>query len=186
MNVTTSPARNRLLETATRLFYADGIQAIGVDRLVNEAKVTRATFYKQFPSKEDLVRAYLAQHDQRLRAQIETLAERARDPKDLVAALVDWLGELACAPGFRGCAFINAAAEYPDPGHPVRGVIAEHRRWLHKRLKGILAEAGHPRPDEAATTLILLRDGAMVGGYLDDPAAVTASLRSAVKAALSL
>jgi AcrR family transcriptional regulator len=169
-----------LLETAARLFYAEGIHAVGVDRLVSEAKITRATFYRQFPAKDELVRAYLEQADRAARAKVEKLAQQANGPRELISALVGWLAELACAPGTRGCAFINAAAEYPDPDHPVRLLIAEHRRWMHQGLSQLLADAGHPHPETAATTLMLLRDGAMVSGSLDDPAAARKALRHAV------
>jgi AcrR family transcriptional regulator len=169
-----------LLDTAARLFYAEGIHAVGVDRLVSEAKITRATFYRQFPAKDELVRAYLDQAHRAARAKVETLAAQAKNPHDLINALVGWLVELACAPGTRGCAFINAAAEYPDPDHPVRLLIAEHRRWMHQGLSKLLADAGHPHPETAATTLMLLRDGAMVAGSLDDPAPARAAFRQAV------
>jgi AcrR family transcriptional regulator len=184
VSITASPARSRLLDTAARLFYAEGIQAVGVDRLVSEAKITRATFYRQFPAKDELVRAYLEEAHLQARAKVEKLVEQAKDPHELVIAVVDWLAELACAPGTRGCAFINAAAEYPDPDHPVRVLIAEHRRWMRKGLSRLFANAGHPRPELAATTLMLLRDGAMVSGSLDDPAAAQAVLKQAVSALL--
>jgi AcrR family transcriptional regulator len=169
-----------LLDTAARLFYKEGIQAVGVDRLVSEAKITRATFYRQFPAKDELVRAYLEQADRAARAKVEKLAAQAKSPRELLGALIGWLAELACAPGTRGCAFINAAAEYPDPDHPVRVLIAEHRRWMHEGMSQLLASVGHPRPDVAATTLMLLRDGVMVAGSLDDPAPARAAFKQAV------
>ncbi|GIH08607.1 TetR family transcriptional regulator [Rhizocola hellebori] len=184
MSITASPARSRLLDTAARLFYTEGIQAVGVDRLVSEAKITRATFYRQFPAKDELVRAYLERTHQAVRTKVEELAKQAKTPRDLISALVGWLVELACTPGTRGCAFINAAAEYPDPDHPVRVLIAEHRRSVHQGLRQLFADAGHPHPQQAATTLMLLRDGAMVGGALDDPAATRAALKQAVSTLL--
>ncbi len=184
VSVTSSPARSRLLDTAARLFYTEGIQAVGVDRLVSEAKVTRATFYRQFPAKDELVRAYLERLDTAARKKVETLATQAKEPRELIDALAGWLSDVACAPGTRGCAFINAAAEYPDPSHPVRVLIAEHRRWLHHRLSQLLTAAGHHQPDVAATTLMLLRDGIMVGGALDDAACARTALKRAVAALL--
>jgi len=184
VSTTISPARSRLLDTAARLFYTEGIQAVGVDRLVSEAKITRATFYRQFPAKDELVRAYLERTDRAARAKVESLAEQANEPRELINALAGWLAEIACAPGTRGCAFINAAAEYPDPDHPVRVLIAEHRHWLHQRLREVLADAGHPDPGLGATTLMLLRDGAMVSGALDDPAAARAALKRSVSTLL--
>jgi AcrR family transcriptional regulator len=173
-----------LLDTAARLFYAEGIHAVGVDRLVSEAKITRATFYRQFPAKDELVRAYLEQADRAARAKVEKLAQQANGPRELISALVGWLAELACAPGTRGCAFINAAAEYPDPDHPVRVLIAEHRRWMQQGLTQLFAGAAHPHPEMAATTLMLLRDGAMVSGSLDDPSGALPALKRAVSTLL--
>jgi AcrR family transcriptional regulator len=179
VSITASPARSRLLDTASRLFYAEGIHTVGVDRLVSEAKITRATFYRQFPAKDELVRAYLEQADRAARAKVEELTAQANSPRELLGALIGWLAELACAPGTRGCAFINAAAEYPDPHHPVRVLIAEHRRWMHEGMSQLLAGIGHPSPDTAATTLMLLRDGFMVAGSLDDPAPARAAFKQA-------
>ena len=76
-----------------------------------------------------------------------------------------------CRPGFRGCAFINAAAEYPDQASPVRQLVQEHRAWFRQYMTDALARAGHRRPGSAADHYALMRDGAMVQGYLSDPAA---------------
>ncbi|MGW0791564.1 TetR/AcrR family transcriptional regulator [Streptomyces sp. NPDC002911] len=162
-----SAARDRLLATAADVFYADGIHAVGVDRLIAAAGVTKATFYRHFPSKEDLVLAYLRQRDAAVRADVERAVATVQDPRGQVDAVMEWLAEEVCGPGFRGCPFINAAAEYPDPEHPVRVLVAEHRTWFRDTLAGVLRAAGHPDPDAAAASLLLARDGAMVGGYLD-------------------
>lgn len=175
-----TPARRRLLRAAARLFYSEGIQSVGVDRLVAEAEVTKATFYRHFPSKDDLVRAYIQERHQEARATADTLIEQVSDPSNVIAALATQVSYQVCTPDFRGCAFIGAAVEYPDPAHPVRLAVAEHRRWFRTLLTRLLSETGHPQPEAAAQTLVLLRDGAMMGGYLDDPAATTAALRTAI------
>ncbi|WP_414939547.1 TetR family transcriptional regulator C-terminal domain-containing protein [Amycolatopsis sp. cmx-11-51] len=90
-----------------------------------------------------------------------------------------------CAPGFRGCPFTNAAAEYPDPEHPVRKVVREHRTWLRDSIAEIVGATGHPAPEAAARELTLLRDGAMAGGYLEDAAEVRDSLAHAARSVLS-
>jgi AcrR family transcriptional regulator len=179
------PARQRLLQAATRLFYAEGIQAVGVDRLVTEAAVTKATFYRHFPTKDDLVRAYIQERDQAVRATADALAGEITSATDVVTALVTEIGHQMCSAGFRGCAFINATVEYPDPDHPVRHAVAEHRRWFRTLLTQLLQDTGHPHPETAAETLVLLRDGAMMGGYLDDPTRVPAALQHAVNTVLS-
>ncbi|WP_410575358.1 TetR/AcrR family transcriptional regulator [Amycolatopsis sp. cmx-4-61] len=171
--------KDRLLATAARLFYAEGIHAVGVERLVSEAAVTRATFYRHYPTKDDLVAAYLAETSRLIRAAVAA----ARDGKPPREALVDTMavvGDATQGKDFRGCQFLNAAAEYPDPRHQVRQVIDDHRRWFFDVLREQAAALGHPEPNHAARVLVLLRDGALHGGELDDPEKVRATLRRAV------
>lgn len=178
-----SRARERLLEKASEVFYAEGVHAVGVDRLIAEAGVTKATFYRHFPAKEDLVLAYLRGRDAEIRSRAEGALRTSARPREALAALVAGLADEVCATGFRGCPFINAAAEYPDPHHPVRRAVADHREWFRDALVSLMRAEGHPAPDRAAATLVLLRDGAMVGGYLDGDA-VRDTLTHAVAALL--
>lgn len=177
---TPSAARQRVLDTATRLFYAEGIHAVGVDRIVTEAGVTRATFYRHFPSKEELVRVYIQAWDQEIRAEAAAGLGSGLTAAQLLAVLVERLGQEMCGAGFRGCPFVNAAAEYPDPRHPVSRAIADHRAWLRELITRLLDGAGLSEPGRRADVLMLLRDGAMVGAALGDPAATAASLAGAV------
>ncbi|WNI16496.1 TetR/AcrR family transcriptional regulator [Actinacidiphila sp. ITFR-21] len=164
--------RERLLEAASALFYAEGIRSIGVDRLIAEAQVTKATFYRHFPTKDDLVVAYLRGRDEGIRAQLAGAARAVGDdPRGTLGLLLDGLAAEVCGPGFRGCPFINAAAEYPDAAHPVRLLIEEHRAWFRAALLTLATGCGHSDPEAAAAALFLLRDGAMVGGYLDGDSA---------------
>jgi AcrR family transcriptional regulator len=164
----TASPRQRLLTTAGRLFYAEGIHTMPVDRLVTEAGVTRATFYRHFPAKEDLVVAYLKAADAELRAGLEAAEARGGAAEGLTVVL-DHIAATVGAPGFRGCHFINAAAEYPDPADPVRAVIAGHRAWLRDTVTELAERAGHPDPEYAGRVLVLLHDGARAGAGLDDP-----------------
>jgi AcrR family transcriptional regulator len=178
-----SPARRRVLDAASALFYAEGIHAVGIDRVIAEAAVAKATFYHHFPSKDDLVRAYLQEQD--------TLIRRATVPagetyEEKVVSVFDAIGEYACGPGFRGCAFINAAAEYPDPAHPVRQVVAAHRAWFRTTLEDLLAAAGHPDAARTATMLLMLRDGLVVAGGLDDAEEARVLARDAVRRLLEV
>lgn len=185
MDIATEPAavrskpRERLLETASNLFYAEGIHAVGVDRLIAEARVPKATFYRHFPSKDDLVLAYLHGRDTSIRTRLAAASADTGTPQQVLDLLVAGISEETCGPGFRGCPFINAAAEYPDPEHPVRRLIDEHRAWFRDSLTSLAAACGHPDPPTAAATLVLLRDGAMVGGYLDRAATSDALARAA-------
>ncbi|MFI5777709.1 TetR/AcrR family transcriptional regulator [Nocardia sp. NPDC051570] len=174
------PPAQRLLETASHLFYTEGIQAVGVERLIAEAGVTKATFYRHYPSKDDLVVAYLGRKDQGTRT---ALLGAAGDlpPRDGLYALFTAITAHSCGPGFRGCPFINAASEYPNPDHPVRRAAATHRAWLHATLSEFLTATGHPEPDLAAQQLVFLRDGILVGGYLDAAEATESVVRATVR-----
>ncbi|MEU8132672.1 TetR/AcrR family transcriptional regulator [Streptodolium elevatio] len=177
-----SPARRRVLDTATTLFYAEGVHAVGIDRIIAEAGVAKATFYHHFPAKDVLVHAYL---DEQYRAQRDAVAavreaSGGENPRELLLAVFDRMGEIAREPGFRGCPFINAAAEFPDAGHPVRQAVLDHRVWFRTVMTELLAAAGDPRAAETADILMLLRDGLAVGCYLDDAAAVRAVIRPAL------
>ena len=179
--VRTSEARDRLLRTASALFYAEGLRGVGVDRVVAEASVTRATFYRHFPAKEDLVVAYLHGVDRSVR---ERAGEVPADPAGAVGwlrGLTGVLGDQLCGAGFRGCAFINAAAEYPDPASPVREAVRVHREWLVDAVRTAFAVTGHPEPAVAARRWLVLRDGAMVSGYLADPAPALAALDAGLR-----
>jgi AcrR family transcriptional regulator len=173
-----SEARERLLATATGLFYSEGVKGVGVDRIVSAADTTLATFYRHFPSKQDLVVAYLqAIHD--------SLAERAeaspKEGRDLVAEIGAEVVAEVGHEGFRGCAFIHAGSEFEDPESPVRKVVAAHRHWYYERLRRAFADAGHNRPGNAARHFVMLRDGAVTAGYLDSPTAAQRTFKRGVK-----
>jgi AcrR family transcriptional regulator len=163
------PARSRLLGTATRLFYAEGLHSVGIDRIVAEAQVTRATLYRHFPGKDQLVVAYLSEVDKAVRAQVAEAAARGESPAGVVRAVGESIAADIRGPGFRGCAFLNAAAEYPDPTHPVHRAVLGHREWFLRTITDLLTHAGATAPDPAARHFVMLRDGAMVAGCLADP-----------------
>lgn len=165
-----SEARERLLATASEIFYADGIRTVGIDRIIAAAGITKATFYRHFPSKEDLVLAYLRSAHEAIRQQLEEAAVAA-EPFDLLRAVAGGVAKDVCRTGFRGCAFINAGAEYADVSSPVRAMVQEHRDWFQQFLVDAFAATGHAEPVAAADHFALLRDGAMVRGYLSDPVA---------------
>ncbi|WP_326953942.1 MULTISPECIES: TetR/AcrR family transcriptional regulator [unclassified Amycolatopsis] len=167
-----SEARARLLSTATRLFYTEGLHAVGVDRIIAEASVTRATLYRHFASKDDLLVAYLTAADQAIRAQAEAARAGGGAPADVVRAVARSIADGIRSPGFRGCAFLNAAAEYPDPAHPVHQAVLAHRQWFLDTVTELLAQTGETAPEPAARHFVMLRDGAMAAGCLTDPAPI--------------
>ncbi|GAA4931353.1 TetR/AcrR family transcriptional regulator [Nonomuraea thailandensis] len=180
-----SPMRERLLEAASELFYAHGLRAVSVDKVIDLAGTTKVTFYRHFKSKDDLVVAYLER-----RAALErdgiggAIKQGDGDVEATLRVISEAIGLIACAPGFRGCPFINAAAEYPDPDSPIRKAVDAHRRWNRTTFEQLIAPLGLADPAEAADDLMLIRDGAMVAGYLDQPATVAASFLRSSRAVL--
>ncbi len=171
-----APAKLRILLTADELFYDEGIRAVGVDRLIAASNVTKATFYKHYGSKDRVITAYIGYRHRRI---AETFAARLEANDTAVGALYatrDAALEEIAAPGFRGCPFINAAAEFSDPQHPVRVAVREHREWYATTLERFTRALGHPMPGDAADELVLARDGALSGGYAGDPIAASAAL----------
>jgi len=177
-----SSARSRILETAFRLFYARGLRAVGVDTIIAESGVAKATFYKHFPAKDDLIAAYLDVVDEMWTGQLHRAAEAAgAAPADQLVGLFDALGSACRQDGYRGCGFINAAAETPP------GTVAHDRTVAHKQkvlawLGDLAREAGAAHPERLARSLALLLDGALSNGALDaDPEAVEVARETAAR-----
>ncbi|MGV9824924.1 MULTISPECIES: TetR/AcrR family transcriptional regulator [unclassified Gordonia (in: high G+C Gram-positive bacteria)] len=181
----TGSARGRLLDTATRLFYTEGIHSVGVDRILAEAGVTRATMYRHFAGKEALVVAYLDGEDAAIRGLLDAAGQSGGSPHDLLVAVIDGIALDATRYHTRGCPFINAAAEYPDADGPVRQVVARHRAWFRAALTEVCTAAQVPDPQQAAGALVLLRDATLVGTYLDGDGVVS-TFRSTARRAVGL
>ena len=174
-----APAKLRILETANELFYDDGIRTVGVDRLISASSVTKATFYKHYGSKDRLIAEYIG-HRHRLTVDwLADVVDGTDDPARVLRALQDDILGAITSPGFRGCPFLNAAAEFPDATHPVRRAVERHREWYYDVYEQLLRRMGHPLPGDAADDLMLARDGAMTGGYAGDPVASTTALSRA-------
>ena len=154
------------LDTAAALFYAEGIHAVGIDRIIGQAGVAKATFYHHFPSKDELVRTYVAEQDRLGRAAVQELPDQA--PRETVLAIFDGIRSLASEPGYRGCPYINAAAEHPAAAGSVRKAIDEHRRWSRDTIRELLIADSQPDPDRTTDILIALYDGLLVSSHLDD------------------
>lgn len=181
-----SPARDRLLDAATRLFYEEGIHTVGVDRVLDEAGVTRATLYKWFAGKEDLVLAYLQSEDAGIRDMFTGATAVTQDPEQLLALTIAGISDDVRHRHTRGCPFINAAAEYPDGDGPVRELIATHREWFRATLERLASAAGLTDPAAVAASLVLLRDAALVGGYLDGDDRVAPAFESTALAVIGV
>jgi AcrR family transcriptional regulator len=176
----TNSARHRILDTAGPLFYERGIRAVGVDTIIAAAGVAKATFYRHFPAKDDLVVAYLDRVDEAWTGQLHAAAQAAGgDPREQLVGLFDALAVAADRGGYRGCGFLNAAAE-STPGSRVHARTVAHKHAVRLCSQGLAADAGAGDPAGLARSLTLLLDGALATGALDaDPGAPGAARSSA-------
>lgn len=176
------PARERILTTAFALFYAHGIRGVGIDRIIAESGVAKATFYKHFPAKDDLVLAYLDRVDEAWSGQLHAAAAAAGpDPAAQLVGAFDALGHACRREGYRGCAFINAAAENPA-GSRIHDRTLAHKEAVRSWLTELADEAGAPDPSGLARTLTLLLDGGLASGALDAQPDAPVAARAAAAA----
>jgi AcrR family transcriptional regulator len=179
---TTRPsARDRLLDAADELFYAEGVHTVGIDRVIERAGVAKASLYSTFGSKDELIRAYLERKDHARRARVELLLAQRDDPRERLLALLDDLATQIAGPSYHGCAFINASAESPAGGCVDRA-CETMRTWRRGLLATLAQEAGARDPERLAGQLVLLHDGAVVAAEMDGDPAAAASARVAALA----
>ncbi|MDH2412880.1 helix-turn-helix domain containing protein [Nocardioides sp. CER19] len=172
MTATRPSARDRLLQAADRLFYAEGVHTVGIDRIIEEAGVAKGSLFYNFAGKDDLVASYLAGRDERRRARIARHTEGLTDPVDKLLAVFDALQEAVGEPGYNGCAFANASAE-AAPGSVEAVALRTYRGWFGDLLLRLATEAAYDDPSGVADRLRVIYDGAASGARLDaQPAAV--------------
>jgi AcrR family transcriptional regulator len=165
-------ARERLLAAANELFYNEGVHTVGIDRVIEQAGVAKASLYNTFGSKDELVRAYLETRHTSVTQRIMQAVDRYDTPRER-------LGELFAQPDYRGCAFARASAE-SHPGDPAERAAEGYRRWVRDLLTELAAQAGVPDPDILARQLHLLYDGSGQSARMDhDPGAATAARAAA-------
>src|SRR5262245_61506309 len=184
---TRQPARERILATAFRLFYARGPRGVGVDTVISESGAAKATLYKHFPHKDDLVLAYLDRIDQVWLAQLRLAARAAgNDPRAQLVGLFDALATACRRDGYHGWAFINTAAE-SDPGGEVHARTVEHKNLVRAWVSELARRTPATDPDGLARQLTLLLDGGLSAGVLDAnpdiPVAAKAAARVLVEVA---
>jgi AcrR family transcriptional regulator len=182
----TLDVRERILQTASELFYRRGVRAVGVDLVVEEAGVAKTSLYRHFRTKDELIAAFLAREDEDFWATWDRVAEREGDDaaRELEAHL-DWIGERIGRPHYRGCPQLNVAAEFPDRDHPARKVATAHKRELRRRLEDIAARLGVQDPDVLGGQLSLLINGAFVSSQVLTPGEATQLLRGSAQALIT-
>src|SRR5216684_1238342 len=177
-------ARERILATASELFYREGIRAIGVDTVVERSGVSKTSLYRLFDSKDALIAAFAAEKDRLFWAWWDRLEERhAGDPRALLEALLSGIALRIGHSTYRGCPFLNLATEFPDDNHPGRVVARGNKEELRARLVVILGKLGAGDPNRVATQIALIINGAYVTGLMVEPAHLR---RDIVDAAMKL
>ncbi len=176
-------ARERLLAAADELFYSEGVHVVGVDRIVERARVTKATLYNTFGSKEDLVRAYLERHMRRRQERVARILAANDSPRKRILGIFAEIEQLLAGSLFRGCRFIMATAE-ARPGDASEVVAEQYRDWLRSVFTDLANDAGARDAAQLGRRLLLLYDGAAVAARLDQDRRAAAKATSSAAEAL--
>jgi AcrR family transcriptional regulator len=176
-------ASRRLLDAANELFYAEGVQSVGIDRIIEKAGVAKASLYNTFGSKEALVRAYLEERHAGTTGRLSAAIAAAKTPRDKILAVFKAQATLFAEPDFRGCAFVSATAEAPRGGL-VEQAADDYRAWIREMFRELGTAAGARNPDQLAEQLQLVYDGAGLGARMDRRPDGAVAARAAVVALL--
>lgn len=179
-------ARERLLATASELFYRQGIRSVGIDAIIAAADVAKMSLYRSFPSKDALAAAYLRERDLLYWQWWDgVMALHPGAPREQLLALFRSLAKRATKAGWRGCPFTNAATEFPEPDHPARAVAEANKRQLHRRLRDLVRDAGARDAESLADQLVLLFEGAYSSAQTFGAAGPARRLAEAAEALLA-
>ncbi|RYC28392.1 TetR/AcrR family transcriptional regulator [Ciceribacter ferrooxidans] len=179
----TNDVRDRILETASELFYRRGVRAVGVDLVVEKSGVAKTSLYRHFGTKDDLIAAFLKREDVDFWSTWDRVTEQhSGDPQAELDALFGWIGERVGRDNYRGCPQINTAAEFAEADHPARKVAEAHMRELRRRLTAIAEGLAVADADRLAGQLAVLINGAFVSMQLFEPGEATDLLRHAGRA----
>jgi AcrR family transcriptional regulator len=163
-------AQQLLLRAAGELFYQEGVRAVGVDAVVERAGVNKMSLYRQFASKDELVAAYLEQaNDGFFRNFEKSIGMHPGQPVRQIAQYFEDLARRASREGYRGCPFVNVAAEFSDPAHPARAIVARNKAQLIERLTQLTTAAGADDPAGLADALALLIEGVFAASQTFGP-----------------
>jgi AcrR family transcriptional regulator len=176
-------ARQRLLAAADELFYAEGVQTVGIDRIIEHAGVAKASLYNIFGNKEGLVGAYLASRHDDTTERLVAAVGRYRSPRKRLLAVFEAQGKIVAEPGFRGCAFMSATAEAPRGG-VIEEAADNYRAWIRALFTELAEQAGAANPAELARRLQIIYDGAGLAARMDHDPSIARSARAAAEALL--
>jgi AcrR family transcriptional regulator len=179
----TDSARTRLLDAAEDLFYARGIQAVGMDDIRGGSGISLKRLYSLYPAKEQLVEAYLKRRDVRWRGRLAAFVEQVDEPRERILAVFDWLGTWFREPGFRGCAWINGYGELGTTSDVMARLAREHKLAFVEYLTGLVRAAD--LPEALAPQVFLLAEGAMVAAGILGTDAPAAQARGAAEVLVS-
>jgi AcrR family transcriptional regulator len=171
-------ARERLLAAANELFYEEGVQTVGIDRVIERAGVAKASLYKTFGSKDELIRAYLDLQHTTTTERIHRGMEAQATPRDRILSVFSTLGTIFAEPDFHGCAFINANAE-ARPGSAAEQANGTYRAWIRGLFTDLAREAGAGDPVALGRRLHMLYDGAGLGADVEHDPSLAADARAA-------
>jgi AcrR family transcriptional regulator len=156
-------ARERIVETALKLFYRNGLRATGIDKIIAESGVAKMSFYRHFPSKGDLISEFLRRrHDNWMAWFTATVSKKLEKRGSGLEVIADVLGEWFDEPGFRGCAFINTISETPDYEAEQNQIVREHKAQLECFIKQTAVQLGLSAPDQIAATAMIIIEGTIV------------------------
>jgi AcrR family transcriptional regulator len=172
-----------LLAAADELFYEEGFNLVGIDRVIERAGVAKASLYDCFGSKEELIRSYLQQRHEARQLRVRERLARYATPREKILAVFDSMAEAAAKPDFRGCAFARASAEV-RPGSTVKAMCDESRAWNLALFADLSKQAGAADPDQVAQQLRVLYDGAMVSAHVDTGSTAVAAARAMAEVVL--
>jgi AcrR family transcriptional regulator len=179
---TEGSARERILDTASELFYRDGYHAVGIDTIVERSGIAKMTLYRHFRSKDELIAAYLERSNAEFMAWLEDAIAAVDDPRAKLIAAFDAVGKLATSTRCLGCTFQGAASEFPEMDHPGHRVALEHKRAVLERFASLARGAQLRDPDGLAAHLLMLMDGAWVASRMFGPANHAVSVVDAARA----
>ena len=171
------PARERLLAAADELFYEEGVNLVGIDRVIERAGVAKASLYDCFGSKEELIRSYLQQRHEARQLRLGERMAGCATPTEKILAVFDLMADVAANPDFRGCAFARASAE-ARPGSSVKAMCDESRAWNLALFAELAKQAGAADPGRVAQELRLIYDGALLSAHVDASNTAVATARA--------